>query len=77
MYLSICGSVVKNPPAMKETQEMWILSMSPEDPLMKETAAHSSSLAWRIPGTEEPPWGRKRVRYDLATKQQQIYFRRT
>ena len=67
MSLSICGSVVKNPPAMQETQEMGILSMSPDDPLAKETAAHASILAWRIPGTEEPPWGRKRVRHDLAT----------
>ena len=77
MYLSICGSVVNNPPAMQETQEMWILSMIPEDPLAKETAAHSSILAWRIPGAEEPPWGRKRVRHDLETKQPKIYFRRT
>ena len=54
---------------------MWILSMSPEYPGEKETGAHSSILAWRIPGTSEPPWGHKRVRHDLAMKQQQIYFR--
>ena len=33
---------------------------------------HSSVLAWEIPWTEEPggynPWGRKRVRHDLVTK---------
>ena len=28
--------------------------MSQEDPLEKEMAAHSSILAWRIPGTEQP-----------------------
>ena len=39
-------------------------------------ATHSSILAWEIPWTEEPggrqSWGHKRVRHDLATKQQQI-----
>ena len=42
---------VKNPPAMLETQ---VRSLGQEDPLEKEMAAHSSILAWRIPGTEEP-----------------------
>ena len=41
-------------------------------------ATHSSILAWEIPWTEEPggyiPWGHKRVRHDLVTKQQQRYF---
>ena len=36
-------------------------------------AAHSSILAWRIPGTEEPgglpSMGLQRVRHDLATEQ--------
>jgi len=45
------GSVVKNPPAKLE---MWILSLSREDPLEKGVATHSSILAWRIPWTEEP-----------------------
>ena len=38
-------------------------------------AIHSSILAWEIPWTEElasySPWGRKRVRHNLASKQQQ------
>ena len=42
---------VKNPPAMKETP---VQSLGREDPLGKETATHSSILAWRIPWTEEP-----------------------
>ena len=29
---------VKNPPAMQETQEMWVQSLDQEDPLEKETA---------------------------------------
>ena len=42
---------VKNPPAMQETQ---ILSLGQEGPLEEGVATHSSILAWRIPGTEEP-----------------------
>ena len=43
------GSVIKNPPAMQETQ---VLSLGWED-LEKGMAKHSSILAWRIPWTEE------------------------
>ena len=45
------GSVVKNPPAMQETQ-VW--SHGQEDLLENGVATHSSRLAWRIPWTEEP-----------------------
>ena len=41
----------KNLPAMQESQ---IQSLDEEDPLEKELATHSSTLAWRIPWTEEP-----------------------
>ena len=34
--------------------EIWVQSLSQEDPLEKETATHSSTLAWRIPWMEEP-----------------------
>ena len=34
-------------------QETWVRSLSQEDPLEKEMATHSSTLAWRIPWTEE------------------------
>ena len=44
------GSVVKNPPAMQETQ-IWCLA--PEDPLEEEMETPSSILAWKIPWTEE------------------------
>ena len=43
--------MVKNPPAMQETQ---VQSLSQEDALEKEMATHSSILAWKIPWTEEP-----------------------
>ena len=55
--------MVKNPPAMQEPQEAWVQSLGQED-LLEEGMATLSSIAWRIPRTEEPgglhsPWGRK------------------
>ena len=35
---------------------MWVPSLGGEDPLEKETATRSSTLAWKIPWTEEPGW---------------------
>ena len=49
-----CGSAVKNPPAVREVQEMWVQFLGGEDPLEEGMATHSSTLAWRIPWTEEP-----------------------
>ena len=46
--------MVKNPPAMQETQETQVLSLGGEDPREKEMATHTSIFAWRIPWTEEP-----------------------
>ena len=43
--------LVKNLPTMQETQ---VRSLGREDPLEKEMAAHSSTLAWKIPWVEEP-----------------------
>ena len=40
------GKTIKKPPTMQET---WVQSLGWEDPLKKETATHSSILAWRIP----------------------------
>ena len=48
---SLIAQSVKNLPAM---QEIWVRFLGREDPLEKEMATHSSILAWRIPGTEEP-----------------------
>ena len=42
--------MVRHLPTMRETQ---LQSLSREDPLEKEMAAHSSTLAWKIPWTEE------------------------
>ena len=53
IYLRVSMVVqrVKRLPAMWET---WVWSLGWEDPLEKEMATHSSILAWRTPGTEEP-----------------------
>ena len=45
------AQMVKRLPTMREA---WVLSMGQEDPLEKEMAIHSSTLAWKIPWTEEP-----------------------
>ena len=42
---------VKRLLAMRETQ---LPSLDQEDPLEKEMATHSSTLAWKIPWMEEP-----------------------
>ena len=47
---SLVTQIVKNPPAMQETQ---VLSLGQEDPLEKGMVAHSSILAWEISWTEE------------------------
>jgi len=49
-WASQVALVVKNPPPMQETEEMWVQSLGREDPLEEEMATHSSILAWRIPG---------------------------
>ena len=45
------AQIVRNPPAMQETQ---VQSLGLEDSLEKEMATHSSILAWEIPRIEEP-----------------------
>ena len=43
--------MVKGLPTMRE---IWIRSVGWEDPVDKEMATHSSTLAWKIPWTAEP-----------------------
>ena len=68
MVASLVAQMVKHLPAMRETQ-VW--SLGKEDPLEKEMATHSSTLAWKIPWMEEPgrlqSMGSRRVRHDWAT----------
>ena len=60
--------MVKCLPAMRET---WVRSLGWEDPLEKEMATHSSTLAWKIPWTEETcrlqSMGSQRIGHDWAT----------
>ena len=53
------------------TRETWVRSLGWEDPLEKEMAIHSSTIAWKIPWTEEPgrrqSMGSQRVGHDCAT----------
>ena len=56
--------------------ETWVRSLSQEDPLEKEMATHSSTLAWNIPWMEErnrlQSMGSQRVGHDWVTS---LYFR--
>ena len=48
---SLAAQTVKHLPSVRETRvQSWVW----EDPLEKEMAPHSSTLAWKIPWTEEP-----------------------
>ena len=65
---SLVAQLVKNLPEMQKT---WVQSLGRKDLLEKEMAIHSSSLAWRIPWTEEPgglqSTGSQRVGQDYGT----------
>ena len=50
-WASLVAQTVKRLPAMRETQ---VRFLGREDLLEKEMAIHSSTLAWKIPWTEEP-----------------------
>ena len=72
LHINLGGSVIKK---LSPTQETQVRSLGQVDPLEKEMTTHSSILAWETPWTEEPVGlyslrDCKRVRYDLATKQQ-------
>ena len=45
------AQMVRNLPAMQET---CVQALAQEDPLEEGMETHSSTLAWRIPWTEEP-----------------------
>ena len=51
MIASLVAHLVKNLPGM---EEVWVWSLGWEDIPEKETAIHSSVLAWEILWTEEP-----------------------
>ena len=59
------AQTVKRLPTMRKTQ---VQSLGQEDLLEKEMATHSSILAWKIPGAEEPgrlqSMGSQRIGHD-------------
>ena len=59
------AQTLKSLPTMRET---WVRTLGQEDPLEKEMAPHSSTLAWKIPWTEEPgrlqSMGSQRIGHD-------------
>ena len=64
---SLVAQMVKRLSTMRET---WVRSLGREDPLEKKMAIHSSTIAWKIPWTEEPgrlqSMGSQRVRQRLS-----------
>ena len=65
MHLQCLAQTGKHLPAIWETR---VLSLGQEDPLEKEMATYSSTLAWKIPWIEETgmlqSMGSQRVRHD-------------
>ena len=65
LVTSLVAQIVERLPIMWET---WVQSLGWEDPLEKAMATHSSTLAWKIPWTEEPDrlqsMGLQRVGHD-------------
>ena len=64
-WISLVAQMTKHLPTMRETR---VRSLGREDPLEKEMATHSSTLAWKIPWMEEPgrlqSMGSQRVGHD-------------
>ena len=64
-WTSLVAQMVKRLPTVRES---WVRSLGQEDPLEKEMATHSSTLAWKIPWTEErsrlQAMGSQRVGHD-------------
>ena len=62
-WASLVAQTVENLPAVQET---WVRSLVWEDPLEEGMAAHSSVLAWRIPGAPGrlQSMGSQRVKHD-------------
>ena len=64
-WTSLVAQMAKRLPTVRET---WVRSLGWEDLLEKEIITHSSTLAWKIPWTEEPgrlqSMGLQRVRHD-------------
>ena len=64
-WASLVAQTVKRLSTMQET---WVQSLGWENPLKKEMATHSSTIAWKIPWTEKlgrlQSMGSQRVGHD-------------
>ena len=73
-WISLVAQVWRIHLPMQETKEMQAQFLGRQDPLEKEMAIDSSTLAWEILWTEEPgglhSMGPQRVGHDLMIKQQ-------
>ena len=62
---SLKAQIAKNPPAK---QEVWVQSLGEVEPLEEGVATHFSTLAWRVPWTEDTDrlqsMGSQKVRHD-------------
>ena len=68
LYINGASLVAQTVKCLSAVQETWVRSLGWEDPLEKEMAVHSSTLAWKISWTEEPgrlqSMGSQRVGHD-------------
>ena len=64
MLVSLVAQMVKCLPTVRETR---VRSLGWEDPLETEMATHSSTLAWKIPWTEEHGVAKSRTRLSNFT----------
>ena len=53
-FLYLTSLVIQMIKHLLTMQGNWVRSLGLEDPLEEEMATHSSTLAWKIPYTEEP-----------------------
>ena len=80
LWASLMAQIVKNLPAMQETQ---VQSLGQEDPLKKGMATHASILVWRIPWIEKSGrpqrvgynWGTNTFTFRVYTRHLVISFR--
>ena len=74
----LCLALAQTVKRLPTTWETWVQSLGWEDPLEKEMATHSSTLAWKIPWTEEPgglqSMGSQRVGHNGATSPHLFHF---
>ena len=66
--MSLTSLVAQTVEPLSIMWEAWVQALGREDPLEKEMAIHSSTIAWKIPWTEEPSrlqsMGSQRVGHD-------------